>query len=229
MMVILKNTGCVFALILIVFVSFGGALARAELDEVQIRSMRPKVQGEAAKEVAPSRGLYDLEAASLPVSAVEEEAAVDVYQLGAGDMVAITVAGEPSLSKSYTVGGAGVITLPLIGDVAAAGLSLAQVEHKVTAMLADGYLIDPRVSASIAAYRPFVILGEVENPGRYDFVSGLSVLQAVELAGGFTGRAERRRVELLRTRDQQERSLRDYPVAQEVLPGDIVLVKQKLF
>lgn len=150
------------------------------------------------------------------------------YTLGAGDRVAVTVFRHEDLSGEFEVDGAGRVTLPLIGEVAVLGLTARQVEAAVTEKLRPDYLKNPRVSVSVLTYRPFYIIGEVKAPGGYPYVNGLTVVQAVALAGGFTYRAKEDEVLIQRSNDPagvKRKARRTDPV----LPGDIVEVPERFF
>jgi len=109
------------------------------------------------------------------------------YLLGPDDNLTLKVYEWPDLGGDFKVGADGRISVPLIGSVAAAGLSLDQLEKTIQAMLAReaGLKESPSVAVQIKDYRPFFITGDVEKPGAYPFHPGLTVLQAVSLAGGF--------------------------------------------
>ena len=158
------------------------------------------------------------------------EAANDqpAYTLGSGDRVGVTVFGEDELSGEFEVDGLGTISLPLIQEVQAGGLKLRQLEQAITEKLLDGYLKDPRVSIEVLNYRPFYILGEVKQPGSYPYVSGMTFLNAVALAGGYSYRAKTQGLLLTRA---NESTLGDQPATEEtvVLPGDILKVPERFF
>ena len=120
------------------------------------------------------------------------------YTLGAGDVITLTVAGESELDGEYTVDDKGYVDLPLIGSVLVNGLSIQKSDLVITDMYRDGYLKDPNISIQVKEYRPFFILGEVRNPGKYPYKDGMTVLQAVAVAGGFTYRADQKQVEIVR-------------------------------
>jgi protein involved in polysaccharide export with SLBB domain len=151
------------------------------------------------------------------------------YRIGPDDEIKITVYGEEDLSGSYPVSGTGNISMPLIGDVHVQNFTLKDVELAVTEKLKDGYLLDPKVSVEISKYRPFYILGEVRVPGSYPYVNNMSVLNAVAVAGGFTYRANKKRVEIMRTHEEDADVDKDQPVDTLVVPGDIILVKERFF
>lgn len=150
------------------------------------------------------------------------------YQLGSGDKVRVTVYGEPSLSGEFYVTGSGLVSLPLVGEVRAAGLSVSQFQEAVQKSLSDGYLKEPRVSAEVLGFRPFYILGEVSKPGTYPYTSGLTVLNAVATAGGFTYRADKGRVFIKRNGETKEIKSDLSPVT-NVAPGDTIRIGERFF
>lgn len=159
-----------------------------------------------------------------------ERAAFDAegYRLGAGDKVRLTVFGEADLSGTYAVDGQGRVTLPLIGAVDAAGTTAPALSVRVADALREGYLKDPRVTAQVASYRPYYILGEVTKPGEYPYQNGLTVLNAVATAEGFTYRANEKSVFIRRDGETDESRYRldsDTPVR----PGDTVRIGERLF
>lgn len=162
------------------------------------------------------------------VAASELAATPTVYRLGLGDKLRVNVFGEPSLSGEYQVSGSGAVTLPLIGDVKAVGLTAREVETALTARYAAGYLTSPRIAVEVFDFRPYSMLGEVQKPGRYQASEGLTVLGAVAAAGGYTYRANTRQIFLRRAGETIERQVtldRDFPIQ----PGDIVRVGERYF
>src|ERR1700691_6185850 len=110
------------------------------------------------------------------------------YKLGVGDKVHITVFNEPDLTGDYDVNDQGIVSLPLIGQVHIAGMTLSEAQDFITQTYSANYLINPRVNVQILNYRPFYVIGEVKTPGSYQFVNGMTVLNAIALAGGYTPR-----------------------------------------
>jgi polysaccharide export outer membrane protein len=150
------------------------------------------------------------------------------YRLGTGDKVKITVFGQTDLSGEFIVDDQGVLQLPLIGQVKAAGLTIDDFQKSVTAKLADGYLRDPRVSVEVANYRPFYIIGEVSKPGEYPYVNGMNALNAVALAGGYTYRADDSVVYVRRKGNPvEEKDPADQTTI--IYPGDIIRVAERFF
>jgi len=151
-----------------------------------------------------------------------------LYRLGSGDRIVVTVFGHEDLSGEFELDGEGRIALPLVGEVALAHRLLREAEALVAGRLTPDYLVNPRVSIQVANYRPFYILGEVKQPGSYPYVNGLTVVQAVAIAGGYTYRARQSRISVQRALAPERRQ---EPAAPDtvVLPGDIVNVPERYF
>ncbi|MBO9557450.1 MAG: polysaccharide export protein [Caulobacter sp.] len=162
-----------------------------------------------------------------PSSAVIDASVAD-YKLGSGDKVRLTVYGEPSLSGEFFVSSSGMTSLPLIGDVKAAGLTVREFQDAVQKALSDGYLRDPRVAAEVLNFRPFYILGEVMKPGTYPYTSGLTVLNAVATAGGYTYRAEKKTVYIKHDGQTSETKMPLEP-STTVAPGDTIRIGERFF
>ena len=150
------------------------------------------------------------------------------YLLGAADKVRIIVYNEPTLSGEFLVNANGTLSMPLIGDVAAAGRTPTQVRDEIETKLADGLLKEPRVSIDVLTYRPFFILGEVNKPGEYPYSSGLTVLNAVATAQGFTYRAEKRKVFVKRANSAGE-TVETLTSDLLVQPGDTIRIGERYF
>ena len=154
-------------------------------------------------------------------------AAEPAYKLGPGDKLRVTVFNEKSLSGDYEVSDQGMLAMPLIGPVNVGTMTIRDAEALVTSRF-DKYLINPRVGIEVLNYRPFFILGEVNKPGSYPYVSGMSVLSAVVLAGGFTPRADEHDISIKHPNDPAAKPQKVDENA-PVLPGDILRVNQRLF
>lgn len=150
------------------------------------------------------------------------------YQLASGDRLRIIVFGQDNLSNSYSVDGAGNIALPLVGLVRAQGLTTAQLARLVEDRLRQGFLRDPSVSVEVEAYRPFFVLGEVTTAGQYPFVNGMTVQNAIAVAGGFTPRGAEDSVDLTRMVDGQPLTA-SVPLTFAVRPGDTIQVRERFF
>ena len=153
---------------------------------------------------------------------------VPEYRLGPADKVRVNVFGEEALTGEFTVGNSGKVSLPLIGEVQAEGLTIAELEEAIAEALRQGYINEPRVNAEVLNYRPFSILGEVNTPGEYPYTANLTVLNAVATAGGFTYRADTRRVYIRRADSEGEQA---YPLTTntQVAPGDTIRIGERFF
>ncbi len=150
------------------------------------------------------------------------------YKLAADDQISVTVFGEPDLSLAKVrIAPNGTISMPLIGQIRVAGLTAAEVEKKITALLADGYLKKPGVTVSIAEYRLFYVTGEVKKPGGYGYRDGLTVHKAVSLAGGFSERADQGKITI--THEGSTRPVTGVKLTDRVRPGDVINVKESFF
>ncbi len=150
------------------------------------------------------------------------------YVLGHGDRIRITVFGHEDLTGEFLLSETDTISLPLVGVLDFNGATLGEAQRIVVDALKPDYLVDPRVSVEVLEYRPFYIIGEVNNPGAYPYVNGMTVIEAVALGGGFTYRARRNRVMVIRA-DDETRSESEIDANERVLPGDVVRVAERLF
>lgn len=150
------------------------------------------------------------------------------YKLGAGDHLRVIVFGQPDLSGEFQVDGSGNVALPLIGNVAAGGTSAGELETSIAQKLTPDYLRDPRVSVEVITYRPFYIVGEVKSPGNYAYTNGMTVINAVAMAGGFTYRARDDEFDIARaggtSRESEEATQQT-----KVYPGDVITVRERWF
>ena len=177
--------------------------------------------GLAACQTSGARGTPDADSAQVFSGPAE-------YVLGAGDRIRVIVYNEPELSGEFEVDGSGVIAFPLVGQIHAKGKTTRGFEEAVAAALRDGYLIDPRVSVEVTNFRPVYIIGEVESGGEYPYVNGMTVLNAVALAGGYSYRADETRAYVQRAGagHEVEYSL-NAPVP--IFPGDIIRIDERFF
>lgn len=150
------------------------------------------------------------------------------YILGPNDRVRVKVYGEQDIGGEYEVDSTGQISVPLAGHITAEGLTTKELERSIASALAKGIVRNPRVNVEVALYRPYYILGEVKKGGEYPYRLGLTVLDAVASAGGFTYRANENKVYLRRAggRTEEVHSL-DTPVP--VFPGDNIRIPERYF
>ena len=138
-------------------------------------------------------------------AAVEELAA---YYVAPGDVLRIAVWQEPELSSDVFVRLDGVITVPLAGDVRAAGKTTSQIATEIQARL-RAFLEAPQVTVTVsqAVSARFYVIGEVTTSGTFPFTGRITVLQALALAGGFREFAKRERIVLIREKHGERKAI----------------------
>jgi polysaccharide export outer membrane protein len=154
------------------------------------------------------------------------------YQLGPGDQIRVITYDETQLSNTFTVGDDGKIAFPLIGNVMASGHTPNQVASEIAASLQNSKLVNqPSVSVEVVQYRPVSVLGEVNHPGQYPYQPGMTTLDAVALAGGFTYRAVTGYASDWRTADQGTADAVKGKVGpgSRLEPGDVITVYERYF
>ncbi|WP_159711302.1 polysaccharide biosynthesis/export family protein [Geminicoccus flavidas] len=150
------------------------------------------------------------------------------YQLGSGDRLRIIVFRHDDLSGEFQLDGTGRFAMPLVGTINANGLTTRQLEEEIKKAYEEGqYLISPQVSVAVTNFRPFYITGEVNRPGSYEYVDGMTVDQAISLAGGFGYRAARDEVMIKRGGSGAQGVI--VSGGQRVSPGDIIEVPERFF
>ncbi|WP_337266577.1 polysaccharide biosynthesis/export family protein [Oryzifoliimicrobium ureilyticus] len=163
-----------------------------------------------------------------PAPPAFNEAALQPYHLDSGDRLRITVFDQPSMSNTYTVDQAGYIAFPLVGQVAARGRTLQQLSGQIAQKLRQGYLRDPDVTIDIDRYRSVFIMGEVGQPGQYAYVPGMTVQNAIAVAGGFTPRANQSTVDVTRKINGEVLTGR-VNISSAIIAGDTIYVRERLF
>ncbi len=164
--------------------------------------------------------------------ATQDTSSLHTYQRSyhQGEILNISVLGEDELSKQYIIDDSGMILMPLIGKVYVHGKTAAEIEHLIQAELQDGYIKHPVISISATNEQSFYILGEVKNPGRYDLKpDSNTILSAIALAGGFTRYAHKRKFDLVRRKGEDKYHTKNNSAYTDILPGDIIIVKQRFF
>jgi polysaccharide export outer membrane protein len=150
------------------------------------------------------------------------------YTLASGDRLRVIVFGQDSLTNSYSVDGSGRISLPLVGAVSAQGHTTESLARAIEARLRDGYLREPKVAVEVEAYRPFFALGEISTAGQYPYINGMTVQNAVAVAGGYTPRAYKGAVDLTRVVDGVPVTY-SVPPTHQLRPGDTITVRERFF
>jgi polysaccharide export outer membrane protein len=171
---------------------------------------------------APEQQLVPSPQVTVPPAAAE--AYKSSYVLGIGDQLRVIVYGEQDLSGVYQIDANGSISLPLIGTLQAAGRSIQGLQQYI-AQQYDQYLRDPKENLQVTQYRPFFILGEVKQPGSYAYIPGMTIKNAVALAGGYTVRGGPGGLSI----EQSGTKEHDADENTTVAPGDTVRVNSRLF
>jgi polysaccharide export outer membrane protein len=150
-----------------------------------------------------------------------------VYRLASGDKVSVQVFGQPDQSGQFEVNADGNLSFPLLGTVPARDKTVAELTEDLRARL-DRFIVNPRFTVDVMTYRSVFVLGEVKNPGAYPYGVGITVRQAVALAGGFSYRALTDKVVLTRTVEGSQQEYGAVP-GDLLLPGDTIEVRQRVF
>lgn len=171
-------------------------------------------------------------AAGAPAPAMDTSAAtfsMENYILGPNDKVKISVYGEAGLTGEYVISSDGRISLPLVGNVNASNKTVKQFQDELVAAYRDGgYLKDPKITAEVVSARPFFILGEVKIPGQYPCLNGMTVMNAVATAGGFTYRAQNDTV-FIRHPGEATEHKEKLSDTTPVFPGDTIRIDERWF
>ena len=155
---------------------------------------------------AAQSGTSDKSGAAAPPPAASSAPAVasskphdDTFVIGDDDLLAINVWKEPDISRSVPVRSDGKISLPLVGELQAAGQTPRQLEQAITAKL-QSYISEPEVTVIVQEIRSqkFNILGQVARPGSYPLTNAMTVLDAIAVAGGFRDFAKQKSIYILR-------------------------------
>jgi polysaccharide export outer membrane protein len=158
----------------------------------------------------------------------------DSYIIGASDNISVTVFKEPTLSSSLLVRPDGMISMPLLGDVKAAGKTTLQLSEEITAGLKK-YMQDPNVTVVLSQVnsKKIYLIGEVSKPGPVEMTPGMTFLQAIATAGGLTQFANSKKIYILRIDGGKERKIPmqykralkgDISLNLDLNPGDTIVV-----
>ncbi len=168
-----------------------------------------------------------------------EAAGVIASTLGPGDVLEVRVYQEPEISGTYQVGTQGDVMFPLCERVVVSGLTPNGAAEKLRACLSDGFMRNPQVSVLVKEYnsKKVFVFGEVQKPGTFVCEDGMSIVQAVTLAGGFTKSAAQNSTSVTRRVNGQEVKVKvnvqDIALGKApnftLEPGDIVYVPESLF
>jgi polysaccharide export outer membrane protein len=166
-------------------------------------------------------------------SSADDDVDSVLYEIGPEDVLDISVWKNPELSRTVPVRPDGKVSLPLVNDIKAAGLTPTALRDQVKARLAE-FIPAPEVSVIVREVhsRKVAVVGSVKMPGRFEIKSPMTVLEAIALSQGFTDFASRDRIVVLRQHDGRTIRLpfnygKIADASQEnffVEPGDIIVV-----
>ena len=156
------------------------------------------------------------------------------YVIGADDVLVVTVWNEGQLSGSMPVRPDGMITLPLVGDVLAAGSTPMQLKADLTTRLKK-FVTDPVVDVSVSAVnsKRVFFVGEIGHVGPLQLTPGMTILQAIATAGGLTPYANRKKIYILRGEQGKQQKIpfnydkalkKDDMQGVSLVPGDTIVV-----
>ena len=166
------------------------------------------------------------------------------YQLSENDQIAVEVFGEDDLRTAARLNSDGAVSLPLLGSVRLAGLTLNQAASRLTDLYGRDYLVNPKVNVSLVGYakRRFTVLGQVNRPGSYEMPEGspegIDLLEAIAMAGGYTRIAAPERISVRRRVGDNDQVVRvdAKRIAKgsragnfKVEPGDTITVGESMF
>jgi protein involved in polysaccharide export with SLBB domain len=174
-----------------------------------------------------------------PLPVPEAALQVGASTLGPGDVIEVRVYREQEISGVYQVGAEGDVVFPLCQRVVVGGLTPNGAADRFRECLAAGFMRDPQVTVLVREYnsKKVFVFGEVQKPGTFTYQDGMSVVQAVTLAGGFTRGASQNKTSVTRRVRGQEVKVRvnvqDIALGKApnftLEPGDIVYVPESLF
>ena len=154
------------------------------------------------------------------------------YRVGESDVLQITVYDHDNLKTTTRVNRDGSISFPLIGKVEVLGLSLSQIEEKIAALLADGYIVSPQVHIFIEDFRSrvFYVTGEVKKPDAYKYEDDTTLIKAITVAGGFSDIASKTKIKILRKDEEgKEVIIERARLDEHILPDDVIVVPESFF
>lgn len=128
------------------------------------------------------------------------------YRVGVGDLLQIEVYDEADLTKEVRVLTDGFISMPLLGEIQAADLTVKDLQEKITKLLAEKYLVSPQVTVFVKEFSKIYVFGEVKSPGSFPIYGNMTVFEAITLAGGFTEVANPAKIKVVRQERGKETS-----------------------
>jgi protein involved in polysaccharide export with SLBB domain len=202
--------------------------------EIPTLANPPSASSSAATSSAP--GAYTGSYPSAVTTTVSPPAG---YTLSANDFVTVEVFGEDDLKTQARLNGEGNLSVPLLGSVRLAGLTLTQAAARLTDLYGRDYLVNPKVNVTLIGYatRRFTILGQVNRPGDFPMPDtspgGIGLLEAIGIAGGYTRLAAPERISVRRGNQllkvNAKRISRGKASDFHIESGDVITVGESIF
>jgi polysaccharide export outer membrane protein len=182
----------------------------------------------AAEAPPPAASMASMQAPRARASDFSSRTSYGAYVLRPSDQIRVQVYDDPKSTGEYQVDSSGFISIPLAGRIKASGSTPAQLEQAIAARLREGMLKKPGVNVQVINYGPVYVHGEVKRAGDFPYKPGLTVMDGVALAGGYTYRADEDKVFITRAGSNVERA---YPLNRRIpiFPGDNVRIPERFF
>jgi polysaccharide export outer membrane protein len=158
----------------------------------------------------------------LALAAAPQAATQGPYEIGAGDVLRLTVAGQADMTGDFSVDSAGNLNLPILGRVKASGMTAPALEKKLVTLLADGFLKRPQVTVSVKEFRSqrVYVTGELSKPGAYPLKGDRTLLTLLEDLGGL-GTEVGHEVIIIRPPDAESAEIPELAQPTGTLPNEV--------
>ncbi|MFC1605469.1 polysaccharide biosynthesis/export family protein [Pseudomonadota bacterium] len=200
----------------------GQVLAQQQMP-IPIPNQNPNQNQAESQEQDPNPYQLDLNSPIPPL-----EVSDSTYRLLPSDRFRVNVFNQPDLSGDYQLDGEGQFVMPLLGRIDVEGLTSAEVEILLTNRLRPDYLVNPRIFVQVLNYRPYYLIGESAGRGPFPYVAGMTYLTAIARSGGYSYRAKKGFVYVIRAGDPEQQEIK-LSVNEIVQPGDIIRVAERMF
>lgn len=205
----------------------------SEIEPYDFSDSPPVQQSHEIPKKPSAEPLRNPPVAATPVAVVREPVStsssdISGYVLGIGDVIKIEVYDEPEMLTEARLQGAGAVNFPLLGSIKLSGLTVTQAQEEIRRRLAEGFIRNPTVRLNVTEFRRFFVTGEVKQPGGIAYVLGLTVGNAIAMAGGMTGRAQRDEIYLVPEGRNMEQKIR-VEMDNAMRPGDTIIVEESFF
>jgi len=153
------------------------------------------------------------------------------YQIGAGDVLKITIYDHPDLTTVARVDHDGYILFPLAERVRVGGLTTAGASQAIAKKLGADYIVNPQVAVFVEEFRSRVVYvtGQVNRPSAFNVEPDTTVIQAVTMAGGFTALAAQGKIKIIRKVKGAEKVLKNVPLHEKLMPEDVMVIPESFF